>query len=92
VSDVKTGADALRDQIHRVSTEAYGAFFEAYAAWYRDRVAEGVPEAVLGGACVGAMLHVAAACAVGVGMDDAAFCAAADESYEAALRRAPRWG
>jgi hypothetical protein len=81
----------IRAQIHALATEAYGEFFENYAKWYRAKMKD-VPETVLASACIGALLHVAAACAVGIGMDDGDFHLAADESYEAALRRAPRWG
>lgn len=82
----------IRAEMQEIASRAYERLFKAYGEIYRSERETGAPDTVVGGACVGALLHVAAAAAVGIGMDDGAFHLAADESYEAALRRAPRWG
>lgn len=102
VSDTPDNAEALqmamRNQLKAdlqgVVERAYGPLFEAYKRLYlEERGRPGtLPEAALGGAFVGTLLHVAAAVAVGIGMSTNAFVDSAGEAYEVAHAKAPKWG
>lgn len=90
---IDTDEADIREKVRAAGEECYATLFEAYRQLYvAKRDGGALPDTIVGGALVGALLHVAAAAAVGMGLDDAAFHLAADEAYEAALRRAPRWG
>lgn len=87
----ETDETTIRAQVAKLGDECYHTLFDAYKNLYQEK-RNTLPDTIVAGALIGALLHIAAAAAVGSGIEEKDFGLASGEAYKEMFQRAPRWG